>query len=80
MVTMYVITRQTTQSGTATDIIKVSGKDRDEALLNAKIKGYKAMENFKAEASMKNAFFGITDLVGGFVLIENWAREEVEAE
>ena len=76
MVTMYVVTRQTTTNGTVTDIVTVKGKDREEAILNAKIKGYKAMESFKAESTMVNAFFGITDLVDGlFIVSEYWEKE-----
>lgn len=76
--TLYVITRQTTQSGTATDTIKVVGRDLEEALLKAKIKGYRAMENFMNEASMISAHFEISDLNGHFYVTENWEKEVVE--
>lgn len=73
---MYVISRQTTESGTATDVAKVKGRDKEEAILNAKIKAYELMKTFKNEATMINAFVGVSDLVGGFSTIENWNRAE----
>jgi len=73
--TLYVITRQTTQSGTATNVISVNGTDFDEALLNAKIKAYKTMESFKNEKTMVNAFVGVSDLDKfGFYIAERWEK------
>lgn len=77
--TLYVITRQTTQNGTATDVIKVSGRDFDEALLKAKIKGYKVMESFMNEATMVSAHFEVSNLEGGLYVSENWVKEVEEA-
>lgn len=73
---MFVVSRQTTESGTATDITKATGRDKEEALLNAKIKAYDLMKAFKNEATMISAFVGVSDLVGGFTVIENWHKAE----
>lgn len=72
---MYVISRQTTESGTATDITKVTGIDKDEATLNAKIKAYELMKSFKNEKTMLDAFVGVSELNDGFFLTtEHWKR------
>lgn len=71
----YVVTRQTTQSGTATNIETVSGTTVDEAILNAKIKAYKTMETYKSETSMLDAFVGVTDLNSNtFLISESWKK------
>ena len=76
MVTMYVVTRQTTTNGTATDVVKVTGKDREEAILNGKITLYNTMKIIKNEATMVNAFCGISDLIDGlFIVSEYWEKE-----
>lgn len=72
---MYVISRQTTESGTATDVVKVTGRDSEEAKLNAKIKAYELMKTFKNEKTMIDAFVGISDLSSeNFETTEKWER------
>ena len=78
MENMYVVSRQTTTNGIATEVIKVTGRDSDEAILNAKIKAYKLMENLKNEASMMEAFVGVSDLKSNvFITSELWQKEIV---
>ena len=78
MENMYVVSRQTTTSGTTTEVTNVTGRDSDEAILNAKIKAYKLMENFKNEASMMDAFVGVSDLKSNiFITSELWQKEIV---
>ena len=78
METVYVVTRQTTTNGTTTDVVKATGKDREEAILNGKIKLYDTMKVFKNEANMVNAFCGISDLIDGlFIVSEYWEKETV---
>lgn len=76
METMFYITRQTTESGTVTEVNKATGRNKKEATLNAKIKAYKAMESFKNEPSMINTFIGVSDLIDGyFVISEYWEKD-----
>ena len=78
METVYVVTRQTTTNGTTTDVVNVTGKDREEAILNGKIKLYDTMKVFKNESTMVNAFCGISDLIDGlFIVSEYWEKETV---
>ena len=78
METVYVVTKQTTTNGTTTDVVKVTGKDREEAILNGKIKLYDTMKVFKNESTMVNAFCGISDLIDGlFIVSEYWEKETV---
>lgn len=75
---MFVVSRQTTESGTATDVTKVTGRDKDEAILNGKIKAYELMKTFKNEKTMISAFVGVSDLNSGiFDINEKWERETV---
>ena len=79
METMYYTTRQTTTSGTALDTKSVTGRDKEEAILNAKIKAYKAMETFKNESTMIDAYVNVSDLETGTSYVsEHW--EAVTAE